>query len=152
MSRIVATALVAFVATTSVGCATIATGGGGRQSVSIATEPPGADIIVDGQLIGPSPVNALLSRKTEHIVEVQMPGYESAQVLIRSKFNSWVVGNIVVGGLIGVVVDVVTDATWTLSDNALKIQLQPVAIPAVDPKSTGMNATPSAALPAPTAR
>jgi hypothetical protein len=61
---------------------------------------------------------------------VQSPGYESAKVMIRSRFNPWVVGNIVVGGLIGVVVDVVTDATWTLSSDALNIQLKPLSLPA----------------------
>ena len=139
------TAVIAFIVASSIGCATIATGGGGRQSVSIATEPPGAEVIVDGQAVGPSPVNVMLTRKTEHVVEVQSPGYESAHVLIRSKFNPWVVGNIVVGGLIGVVVDVVTDATWKLSDNALQIQLQPLAVPVPDSSVTGTTALPSSA-------
>jgi hypothetical protein len=130
MSRVLAFGLAAFLITSSIGCATIATGGGGRQSVSVTTEPPGAEVIVNGQSVGPSPVNVLLSRKSEHIVEVQSPGYESAKVMIRSRFNPWVVGNIVVGGLIGVVVDVVTDATWTLSSDALNIQLKPLSLPA----------------------
>lgn len=114
-------------ASSGTGCATIATGGGGRQTVKVVSEPPGANVIVDGVSVGPAPVDLVLSRKSEHFVVLQSPGYEPALLTIRSRFNPWVVGNIVVGGLIGVVVDVVTDATWKLSPDALNVQLQPVS-------------------------
>jgi len=123
----------------SAGCATVV-GGHKDKQVTIASEPPGAAVLVDGQPYGATPAVVKLSRKSDHQVVISQPGYETATMTVRQKFNPWVLGNIVFGGLIGIVVDVCTDATHTLSPDEITVKLKPaIATPLRAP------ATPQAA-------
>src|SRR5205085_4482 len=97
-------------AVSGTGCATIATGGGGSQTVTVTSTPPGASVLVDGQPQGVTPATVSLSRKSEHTVELAAAGYEPARLTVTKKLNPWLIGNLLLGGLIGVVVDVATDA------------------------------------------
>jgi hypothetical protein len=105
------------------GCATV-TGGACDQKVKVASNPPGAAVVVDGQPRGVTPTVVQLSRKTEHEVEVSQPGYEAAHVSVQRCLNPWVFGNILIGGLVGVTVDVCTDATHNLSPNEISVNLR----------------------------
>lgn len=120
------------------GCATVATLGGQDQKVKITTDPPGAAVTIDGQPLGVTPVALPLARKTEHQVEIAAPGYETARLTIRRKINPWMLGNLVVGGLLGVAIDVVTDASHYLSPDELEVKLQPLGVPAGTPVGTPM--------------
>lgn len=125
MERILAWAVATGCALGGVGCATVVSGGGGNQKVKIVSEPPGAEVTVDGQFAGPAPVEVLLERKSAHIVELAATGYEPTRLAVNSKFNPWVIGNVVFGGLVGVVVDVATGATYHLSPDELTVPLRP---------------------------
>jgi hypothetical protein len=105
------------------GCATV-TGGARDQHVKITSNPVGATVLVDGQPVGQTPAEVKLCRKTEHNVEVAYPGYETAQTTIHRKLNPWLFGNILVGGPLGLVVDICTDATHNLSPDEIHLQLQ----------------------------
>lgn len=109
------------------GCATVATRGGGDQQVTILADPPGATVIVDGQPAGVAPATVSLARKSEHTVEVVAPGYETARLTLRRKLNPWVFGNLLVGGPIGLVLDVVTDSTHTLTPDDVSVKLKPLS-------------------------
>jgi hypothetical protein len=151
MERILGWALVAACAFGGLGCATVVSGGGGNQKVKIVSEPPGADVTVDGQFVGAAPVEVLLERKSTHIVDLSAGGYEPTRLAVNSRFNPWVIGNVVFGGLIGVVVDLATGATYHLSPDELTVPLRPMAPPATTtaPTSpTGENPSASA-LPKP---
>ncbi len=129
MARTLSVLVAAVVALCGVGCATVVSGGGGAQKVTVVSDPPGAGVSVDGRFVGASPVNVPLDRRASHTVEITAAGYETAKLEVTSKFNPWVIGNVVVGGLLGVVVDVVTDATYRLSPDELTVQLRPTALP-----------------------
>jgi hypothetical protein len=105
------------------GCATI-TGAGRDQKVKVASNPAGAEVVVDGRPCGVTPTVVQLSRKTEHDVEISHPGYEPAHVLVQRCINPWVFGNLLVGGLVGVTVDVCTDATHNLSPDDINVNLR----------------------------
>jgi hypothetical protein len=105
------------------GCATV-TGGARDQHVKITSNPVGATVLVDGQPVGQTPADVKLCRKTEHNVEVAYPGYDTAQTTIHRKLNPWLFGNILVGGPLGLVVDICTDATHNLSPDEIHLQLQ----------------------------
>lgn len=126
--------VVAAFAVLSPGCATVA-GGAKDQKVKITSEPPGAAVLVDGQSYGVTPAEVPLSRKTEHVVQLQHPGYEPVQVSLKRSLNPWLLGNIVVGGFLGIVVDVCTGATHTLSPDTLNLKLQRSGNPI--PSATG---------------
>ena len=105
------------------GCATV-TGGARDQHVKITSNPVGATVLVDGQPVGQTPADVKLCRKTEHNVEVAYPGYDTAQTTIHRKLNPWLFGNILVGGPLGLVVDICTDATHNLSPDEINLQLK----------------------------
>jgi hypothetical protein len=104
------------------GCATV-TGGSRDQKVKITSNPAGAAVVVDGQPLGETPAAIDLSRKTEHQVEVNYPGYETAQMTIHRQLNPWLFGNLVLGGPVGLIVDICTNATHQLSPDEIKVQL-----------------------------
>ncbi|SRR5579885_665601 len=106
------------------GCATI-TGGTGPQKIKVASNPPGATVIVDGQPCGMTPATLNLDRKVEHRIELEKDGYMLAEADLKPKINPWIFGNVVVGGLIGVVVDLATDSERRLSPSKVDVQLSP---------------------------
>ncbi|WP_439621581.1 PEGA domain-containing protein [Gemmata sp.] len=108
------------------GCATVATGGGQDKKVTIVADQPGATVFVDGQPSGTSPATVSLARKTEHTVQVVAPGYEPAQVTLRRRLNPWLFGNLILGGPIGLVIDVISDSTHTLTPDDVKVTLRPL--------------------------
>jgi predicted small secreted protein len=101
-----------------VGCGTIIHGGG--QDVSIASEPSGATVEVDGTEVGDTPLTKSLDRGSQHTVEISMEGYESEQVVVEKNVSGWVAGNIVFGGLIGLVVDASTGGMYKLSPTQVR--------------------------------
>jgi hypothetical protein len=106
------------------GCATVATGGGGKQTVTVTSTPQGAAVVVDGQPQGVTPAKVALNRTEAHTIELSAPGYESAHLSVSKHLNPWLLGNVLLGGIIGVVIDVVTDATYTLSPSELNVHLK----------------------------
>jgi hypothetical protein len=48
---------------------------------------------------------------------------EPAQVTITRRLNPWLFGNILVGGPLGLVVDICTDATHNLSPDEVHVKL-----------------------------
>jgi hypothetical protein len=111
-----------FYLSTVSGCATI-TGGGSDQKIKITSNRSGAAVIVDGQPCGVTPTAVALSRKTEHQVEIAYPGCETAHIHLERRLNPWLFGNIAFGGLIGLGVDICTDATHCLSPGEIKVNL-----------------------------
>lgn len=94
----------------SPGCATIMTGSGPSESIRIATEPHGANVYADGNLIGKTPVVAVLTRKDDHTIKLVMQGYPDRTIQIANTYNGWFWGNILFGGLDGMVVDLLDGA------------------------------------------
>lgn len=105
------------------GCATVV-GGSRDPKVEVTSNPPGATITVDGQPRGVTPAVVELSRKSDHEVVIQQASFETAVVPVKRKLNPWVFGNVLIGGLIGVVVDVATDSTHCLSTDKVHVNLQ----------------------------
>jgi hypothetical protein len=55
------------------------------------------------------------------------PGYQSVDVPIRSKMNPWVLGNVAVGGIAGLVVDNATGAAWAPKESSYYQALTPLS-------------------------
>ena len=103
------------------GCASIMHGT--SQKIGISSSPTGANVIVDNMPRGTTPVFVDLKRDSEHIVTIQMPGYEKAQLTITKSVSGWVWGNIVFGGLIGLAVDAISGGLYTLSPEQVNAEL-----------------------------
>lgn len=91
---------------TGSGCATIICGG--TQKVPITSTPSGATVTADS---GPSvrtPGSLVLTRKKAHTLVAEYPGREPQTQQLKKGLNNWVWGNILIGGLIGLVIDIVS--------------------------------------------
>lgn len=109
------------IAATCSGCATIVSSS--TQPIQFTTLPSGASVIVDGMHLGTTPGTYALERGVDHIVELNLAGFEPASMQLRREINGWVWGNIVFGGVIGVVVDVATGAIYKLTPEAVEASL-----------------------------
>jgi hypothetical protein len=103
------------------GCATIVKGS--RQQVTITSNPSQANIYINGRLYGKTPTLARLERKDNHFIKIELEGYHPYETHLDRRFNGWIFGNIVFGGIIGIIVDASTGAMYSLSPNQVSAQL-----------------------------
>lgn len=94
------------------GCATIICGS--KQDVTFKSSPENAVVEVDGNYAGKTPQTVELERKKSHKVTLKLDGYKEHTFTLERKFNAWYIGNIVFGGIIGIVVDPITGAMYKL--------------------------------------
>jgi len=104
-----------------VGCATIINGT--LQDIGISSSPSGATITVDNLNYGITPTVIKLSRKDNHFVKIELPGYKPFKITITRGVSGWVWGNIVFGGIIGLAVDAISGGLYKLSPEQIKATL-----------------------------
>ena len=115
-------AIAVIIALTS--CATIVSDS--DYSVNIQSTPDSAEFEIfnsDGLKVssGTTPNTVLLDasagyfQKETYTVRLTKTGYKTQEFIMKSGFDGWYVGNVLLGGLLGMlIVDPVTGAMWTL--------------------------------------
>lgn len=121
-----ASAIVALL--TFVRCATIISGT--SQSISITSAPlqatveikesPGGKTVFEGK----TPATCKLPRNKAYDVYISMPGYREERVHITQSFNPVFLGNLILGGLPGMIVDLITGAVNELKPATINVTLQ----------------------------
>ena len=97
-------------------CATIVNGT--SQSVTVSTTPPAATCTLDrvGARIGAvaqTPGSVRLDKsKNDLSVTCSKSGYQTATVVRGPSFSGWTFGNLVVGGVVGAVIDASSGANY----------------------------------------
>ena len=94
-----------------------------KQEVGIASNPSGAKVIVDGQDIGKTPLTTSLKRSNNHNVKVELDGFMPYELHLTKKTSGWVFGNIIFGGIIGLVVDLATGSLYVLTHEQIQANL-----------------------------
>ena len=113
-------------------CATVV--GGTTQDVFVQTEPAGAYCKVDRQgatvgLINPTPGKIALSRSKESVVvSCTLAGYEQSNELLLASFTGATVGNLLLGGLVGIAIDASSGANNRYPDRVLVV-MTPESVP-----------------------
>ncbi|MFA9453646.1 MAG: PEGA domain-containing protein [Candidatus Aminicenantaceae bacterium] len=81
------------------GCATISSNWG--QKIPVTSSPMGAKIFVDGKEKGETPMELVLKRKQNHLIRIELEGYDPYEISIGQKKSPWksIIGNLIVGGL-----------------------------------------------------
>lgn len=102
-------------------CATLMHGT--YQSVGIASNPSNAYIWVDRNYVGNTPLIVGMSRNDNHIVRVELEGYQPYEVVFSKQLSGWVLGNIIFGGVIGLAVDAVSGAIYKLTPDQIQAEL-----------------------------
>lgn len=118
--------VVAVLLASSAGCATIVKGS--HQKVPIASDPPGANVLVDGSLVGQTPLNLEMKRKNDHLVTIEKTGYRPKSIAVVKDVGGAVWGNIIAGGLIGWGVDASTGAQYNLTPKTISVSLEPASV------------------------
>jgi hypothetical protein len=70
------------------GCASLAHGD--HQSVTLFTDPPEADVIIDHRVHVTAPGKVSLNRKEDHTARIEKAGYEPVTVRIERGMSNWV--------------------------------------------------------------
>lgn len=102
-------------------CATIISGS--KQKVNFRSNPAAASIFIDEVEVGKTPFEIKLERKKEHHVMIKLDGYQTYETNLTKKFNAWYLGNIVFGGLIGIIIDPITGAIYNLSPDEINAEM-----------------------------
>ena len=106
------------------GCATVINGN--NQDYKIKTDPAGAKVTFNNGLSCIAPCKIELKRRKDFRADVTLDGYKPAYVLIQSQFGGAVVGNVLLGGIVGGVVDSANGSTNHLTPAPLSLKLVPL--------------------------
>jgi hypothetical protein len=102
-------------------CATIVSGS--KQNVKFTSNPSAATIYIDEVEVGKTPFEMKLARKSEHQVLIKLEGYQTYQTSLTKKLNGWFFGNILIGGLIGIIIDPITGAMYNLTPKEINAEM-----------------------------
>jgi PEGA domain len=97
---------------------------GTKQTVQITSQPPGAAVKINGTDSGVTPTKAELSRRDTHRVGMTLAGYKPKETVVEPGFNPVVLGNILIGGLVGLIVDGCTGAWCKLNPGKVEAVLE----------------------------
>jgi len=114
------------------GCATITTGH--SQSVVVDTDPQGAACRMtrdekDVAVVNPTPGTATVSKSFGRLdVQCTKDGYQTTVGVLAADFQAMTLGNVILGGLIGIAVDAASGAMMKYPES-VKYTLIPVSFP-----------------------
>jgi hypothetical protein len=138
----------------SSGCASIISGR--KANVAIDSYPTNAHVVIHDKsghevasVMTPGVValdrNGKWFLPARYTATIEAPGYQTAEVPIHSTINPWILGNVVVGGIPGLIVDDATGACWKPDRDAIHQQLAPAAYAQQPPAyPAGATAVPAA--------
>lgn len=109
------------------GCATIVAGG--PDEVPVRTNPPGAYVYLDGQVVGQTPLVLTLDRnRSLGDIRIYYPGFQPVLLNRYKSVNLWVIGNFFLG-MIPIVVDLITGDWQRFDDGEISLSLVPGEAP-----------------------
>jgi hypothetical protein len=139
MKKIIALTGLLLVSLLFTGCSSIVDGR--AQHVKIDSHPTGATFSIcdkKGKTVttNTTPANLVLNRRhgyfngEDYKMIFEAPGYYSYEVHVKSTVDGWYFGNLLFGGLIGlIIVDPATGAMYTLKPDTLDVHLVSNALP-----------------------
>jgi hypothetical protein len=106
----------------STSCATVISGA--RQNVEITSVPSSAKVYINEIEIGNTPVQKNLKRNQNYQLILKLDGYKTYETKLVKKFNAWYIGNVAIGGLIGLIIDPITGAIHKLKPEEINGDLK----------------------------
>jgi|TARA_B110000116_G_scaffold200829_1_gene175752 hypothetical protein len=96
-------------------CATIMTGH--TDYIELNSNPTGATYKTNGGLVGVTPGGITVNEKEDVVVMFSKEGYQETAIQIPSRTSKWVWGNLLIGGVIGLIIDFASDGIDTHDDS-----------------------------------
>ncbi len=113
------------------GCATVTRGT--KQKFEIKSQPMGADVSMTTGATCVTPCKLKLKRKIGFIATITKVGFKPAQVTVDSRMHgggtAGLAGNVLAGGVIGIVVDAGNGSLNDLTPNPIDVTLTPADAP-----------------------
>ena len=97
------------------GCSTIVTGG--EDLVTIDTLSNDSEVRVDGEIRGKGKVTTGLDKSNTHTLSAHKENCKSASVQTEQTIEPWFFGNLIIGGIVGMIVDAATGNANKVSDD-----------------------------------
>ena len=106
-----------------VGCATILQPG--PDLIPVDSSPlKGAKIYLDNLLVGFTPTVIYVPRASECVIRIELEGYETVTIDRDKNLNGWFLGNILIGGIIGITVDLIAHNQGGYSEQPISVELK----------------------------
>jgi hypothetical protein len=122
LTRIAAIAVFAGVFWSLSGCATLFAHK--NPEVNVASDPQGAKVYVNNELLGTTPVKLNLKNNKDYVIEFRKDGYQSKTYLLGKHVGvGWVILDVIFG-LVPVVVDAVTGEWYELDNDHVNMALE----------------------------
>ena len=96
---------------------------GTTQSISVTSEPLGAEDWTNGQFLATTPTTLTLRRKADHDIQIKREGFEVARVRLEFK-SEHDASSILLGGPIGWGIDVSTGGNRRLYPESVHVVLR----------------------------
>ncbi len=122
MRKCIVVALAVSIVVSTSSCASIISGT--KQSVTITSDPSDVEVSIDGESAGRTPLTVELRRKEDHLIKAVKEGVGEASVTTTKKSNGWIWGNLLFGGIIGLIIDFSTGAAKKISPDTYHLQLK----------------------------
>lgn len=107
------------------GCSTIVSGQ--EQALQINSNVSGADVLLNGVLIGKTPFSGPIKKSATASVTVRKDGFKERTVQLATEVEGSFWGNIIIGGLPGSSTDYGTGAMYKYAPNVIQVDLEPAA-------------------------
>jgi len=100
---------------------------GGPESVPINSEPPGAEVWLDGKLRGQTPTTLSVPHSSKGRIMVKLDGYQQYDHKLATNFNATTLVNILWGWLmpVGFLIDAVSGSFSTWDESGIHVKLVP---------------------------
>lgn len=100
--------------------------------LNIMTNPQNAKVTITGlqnmeRLTKQTPCTVYLNKGSDYTVKIELAEYQSEEIPIRRSISGWFWGNLLLGGIIGMVIDYGTANMWAHEPIGLNIDLSKIS-------------------------
>ena len=96
---------------------------GSQQDVQIKSSENGAQITINGNNRGQTPAIIKLQRGQSHLIEIKKEGYETYRITTGKSLTGWFWGNLLCGGLVGMVIDLASGNAYDIEPDIVFAQM-----------------------------
>ena len=90
---------------------------GNTTKITFKSQPVGAEIKLNGDVIGKTPMTVELNNKVTGSISIEKQGYKPSHIPLKKSLNGWILGNLVPGGLLGFATDFVGGAAYDIDND-----------------------------------
>ena len=120
--------MLAAVAVVLAGCGALFNNG--PANVMVTSSPNEAEVWMNGNRVGTTPMALSLKKNQDHSIVFKKPGFQESAFNLNRQISAGYVILDVLGGLLPVIIDAATGSWYTLSTNAVNMNL--AAVPESD--------------------